>query len=111
MLTNIMEETTYLQCAGEGADELMAETYGVEPVAHISGSGSKDAAAGQSDKTAGGADAQTAEGSAKKQSDAAADEKAEGNQDRIIDGVYVLPGVVSRKKQLIPKFMSALQEG
>ena len=111
MLTNIMEETTYLQCAGEGADELMAETYGVEPVAHISGNGSKDAAAGQSDKTAGDADAQTAEGSAKKQSDAAADEKAEGNQDRIIDGVYVLPGVVSRKKQLIPKFMSALQEG
>ncbi len=58
MLTNIMDEVSYLQCCGEGANALVEDAYGVE----LSGE------------------------------------------------VYELPGVVSRKKQLIPKFISALQK-
>ena len=58
MLTNIMDEVSYLQCCGEGANVLVEDAYGVE----LSGE------------------------------------------------VYELPGVVSRKKQLIPKFISALQK-
>ncbi len=58
MLTNILEENTCLLCAGEGADELIRNTYGQEP-------------------------------------------EPEG---------YILKGVVSRKKQLIPALMSALAE-
>ena len=58
MLTNIIEETTYLICAGEKADDLVEKAYHVHQ-----------------------------------------------------DGDYhVLTGVVSRKKQLIPMFMSAMQE-
>ena len=58
MLTNIIEETTYLICAGEKADDLVEKAYHVHK---------------------------------------------EGDY-------YVLKGVVSRKKQLIPMFMSAMQE-
>ncbi len=58
MLTNIIEETTYLISAGQGADELMRQAYGVE-----------------------------------KQGD-----------------YHVLRGVVSRKKQLIPALISAIQQ-
>ncbi len=58
MLTNIIEETTYLICDGEKADELVENAYHVHKA----------------------------------------------------DDYYVLKGVVSRKKQLIPMFMSALQE-
>ncbi|MBQ8662302.1 MAG: putative manganese-dependent inorganic diphosphatase [Eubacterium sp.] len=58
MLTNILEENTYMICAGEGASKLIEDAYHVQ-------------------------------------------EK---------DGYYLLKGVVSRKKQLIPKFMAALQE-
>ena len=58
MLTNIIEETTYLICAGEKADDLVEKAYHVHK-----------------------------------------------------EGYYhVLKGVVSRKKQLIPMFMSAMQE-
>ena len=57
MLTNIMDELTYLQCCGDGADRLVGDSYGAN----------------------------------------------------LSEGVYELPGVVSRKKQLIPKFISALQ--
>lgn len=59
MLTNIIEETTYLICDGEGADELVESAYQLPK-----------------DK----------------------------------DGWFVLKGVVSRKKQLIPKLMAALNE-
>lgn len=59
MLTNILEENTYMICAGEGARELIFNAYHVHEE----------------------------------------------------DGYYLLKGVVSRKKQLIPMFMSALQEG
>ena len=58
MLTNIIEETTYLICEGENADELVEKAYHVHK---------------------------------------------EGNY-------HILKGVVSRKKQLIPMFMSAMQE-
>lgn len=58
MLTNIIEETTYLICAGEGADELVEHAFHVHKV----------------------------------------------------DDYHVLRGIVSRKKQLIPMFMSVLQE-
>lgn len=58
MLTNILEENTYLICAGEGAEELVQNAYHVHEE----------------------------------------------------NGYYLLKGVVSRKKQLIPMFMSALQE-
>lgn len=58
MLTNIIEETTYLICAGEKADDLVEKAYHVHK---------------------------------------------EGDY-------HVLKGVVSRKKQLIPIFMSAMQE-
>ena len=58
MLTNILEENTYMICAGEGAGELITRAY------HVHEDG----------------------------------------------GYYLLKGVVSRKKQLIPMFMSALQE-
>lgn len=58
MLTNILEENTYMICAGDGAAKLIDDAY------HVS--------------------------------------------ER--DGYYLLKGVVSRKKQLIPMFMSALQE-
>lgn len=58
MLTNILEENTYMICVGEGADRLIDDAYHVQ-------------------------------------------EK---------NGYYLLKGVVSRKKQLIPMFMSALQE-
>ena len=58
MLTNIIEETTYLICAGEQADEVVEQAYHVHK---------------------------------------------EGDY-------HVLKGVVSRKKQLIPMFMSAMQE-
>ncbi len=58
MLTNILEENTYMICAGEGAGELITRAYHVHEE----------------------------------------------------DGYYLLKGVVSRKKQLIPMFMSALQE-
>jgi manganese-dependent inorganic pyrophosphatase len=58
MLTNIIEETTYLICAGEKADELVEHSYHVHK-----------------------------------------------NED-----YHILKGVISRKKQLIPVFMSALQE-
>ena len=58
MLTNILEENTYLICAGEGAKELVQNAYHVHEE----------------------------------------------------NGYYLLKGVVSRKKQLIPMFMSALQE-
>ena len=58
MLTNIIEETTYLICAGEKADDLVEKAYHVHK---------------------------------------------EGDY-------HVLKGVVSRKKQLIPMFMSAMQE-
>lgn len=58
MLTNIIDETTYLICDGENADALMEQAYGM-----------------QKEKKA-----------------------------------YILKGVVSRKKQLIPVLMSALQE-
>ena len=58
MLTNIIEETTYLICAGEKADDLVEKAYHVHK---------------------------------------------EGDY-------HVLKGVVSRKKQLIPMFMSAKQE-
>ncbi len=58
MLTNILEETTYMICAGEGAKELIEKAYHVKEE----------------------------------------------------QGYYQLRGVVSRKKQLIPMFMSALQE-
>ncbi|MCI6537620.1 MAG: putative manganese-dependent inorganic diphosphatase [Lachnospiraceae bacterium] len=58
MLTNIIEETTYLICAGENADELVEKAYHVHK---------------------------------------------EGDY-------HVLKCVVSRKKQLIPMFMSAMQE-
>ncbi len=57
MLTNIMEETTYLISDGDGADEIVASAYRVE-----------------------------------KQ-----------------DSYQILPGVVSRKKQLIPTLMTAMQ--
>ena len=52
MLTNIMEETTYLQCDGEGVEELMATAYGVDAVPGISEGGEKSAGAGQADKGA-----------------------------------------------------------
>ena len=58
MLTNILEENTYMICAGEGAGELITRAYHVHEE----------------------------------------------------NGYYLLKGVVSRKKQLIPMFMSALQE-
>ena len=58
MLTNIIEETTYIICAGEKADDLVEKAYHVHK---------------------------------------------EGDY-------HVLKGVVSRKKQLIPMFMSAMQE-
>ena len=58
MLTNIIEETTYLICAGEKADDLVEKAYHVHK---------------------------------------------EGDY-------HVLKGVVSRKKQLIPMFMSTMQE-
>lgn len=58
MLTNNIEETTYLICAGEKADDLVEKAYHVHK---------------------------------------------EGDY-------HVLKGVVSRKKQLIPMFMSAMQE-
>lgn len=58
MLTNILEENTYLICAGEGAEELVQNAYHVHEE----------------------------------------------------NGYYLLKGVVSRKKQLIPMFMSAMQE-
>ncbi|MCD8216957.1 MAG: putative manganese-dependent inorganic diphosphatase [Clostridiales bacterium] len=58
MLTNIIDETTYLICGGENADALMEQAYGTQ-----------------------------------KEND-----------------VYVLERVVSRKKQLIPVLMTALQE-
>ena len=58
MLTNIIEETTYLICAGEKADDLVEKAFHVHK---------------------------------------------EGDY-------HVLKGVVSRKKQLIPMFMSAMQE-
>lgn len=58
MLTNIIEETTYLICADEKADDLVEKAYHVHK---------------------------------------------EGDY-------HVLKGVVSRKKQLIPMFMSAMQE-
>ena len=58
MLTNIIEEITYLICAGEKADDLVEKAYHVHK---------------------------------------------EGDY-------HVLKGVVSRKKQLIPMFMSAMQE-
>ena len=58
MLTNILEENTYLICAGEGAEELVQNAYHVHEE----------------------------------------------------NGYYLLKGVVSRKKQLIPMFMSVLQE-
>lgn len=58
MLTNILEENTYMICVGDGSGKLIEDAY------HVN-------------------------------------EK---------DGYYVLKGVVSRKKQLIPMFMSALQE-
>ena len=58
MLTNIIEETTYLICAGEKEDDLVEKAYHVHK---------------------------------------------EGDY-------HVLKGVVSRKKQLIPMFMSAMQE-
>ena len=58
MLTNIIEETTYLICVGEKADDLVEKAYHVHK---------------------------------------------EGDY-------HVLKGVVSRKKQLIPMFMSAMQE-
>lgn len=58
MLTNILEENTYMICAGEGAGELITQAYHVHEE----------------------------------------------------EGYYLLKGVVSRKKQLIPMFMSALQE-
>ena len=57
MLTNIMDETTYLLPGGDGADRLAEEAYGAE----------------------------------------------------LSDETYELKGVVSRKKQLIPKFIAALQ--
>ena len=58
MLTNIIEETTYLICEGEHADELVEKAFPVHK-----------------------------------------------------EGAYhVLRGVVSRKKQLIPMFMSAMQD-
>lgn len=58
MLTNILEENTYMICAGEGASDLIFRAYHVHEE----------------------------------------------------QGYYLLRGVVSRKKQLIPMFMSALQE-
>ncbi len=58
MLTNIMEETTYLLCQGDGAEELAERAFDVE-------------------KT---------------------------------DRVYPLKGIVSRKKQLIPKILVTLQQ-
>ena len=58
MLTNILEENTYMICAGEGASDLIFQAYHVHEE----------------------------------------------------NGYYLLKGVVSRKKQLIPMFMSALQE-
>lgn len=58
MLTNILEENTYMICTGEGASELITKAYHVHEE----------------------------------------------------NGYYLLKGVVSRKKQLIPMFMSALQE-
>ena len=57
MLTDILEETTYLLCAGTGADQVAEEAF-----------------------------------------------KQEKDGD-----YYVLKGVVSRKKQIIPPFMSVLQ--
>ncbi|MDO4805393.1 MAG: putative manganese-dependent inorganic diphosphatase [Lachnospiraceae bacterium] len=60
MLTNIIEEDTYLLCYGKGADEIVKFAY---------------------DKEIGE------------------------------DGIVLLPKVVSRKKQLIPAFMGALQNG
>ncbi len=58
MLTNIMEETTYLICGGDGAEQLVETTW------HVKKTG----------------------------------------------GYHVLRGIVSRKKQLIPAFMAAMQE-
>ena len=58
MLTNILEENTYMICAGTGAEKLIDAAYHVQEE----------------------------------------------------DGYYLLKGVVSRKKQLIPTFMAALQE-
>lgn len=58
MLTNIIEETTYLICDGDKADELVEQSY------HVHKTGD----------------------------------------------YHVLKGIISRKKQLIPMFMSALQE-
>ena len=58
MLTNIVEEATYLICDGEGADKVVEKAY------HIHRE----------------------------------------------NGCHVLKGVVSRKKQLIPMFMSAMQD-
>lgn len=60
MLTNIIDEDTYLMCYGNGADEILKFAY---------------------DKEIGE------------------------------DGIAILPKVVSRKKQLIPAFMGALQNG
>ena len=58
MLTNIIEETTFLICAGEKADALIEEAFHVHKTGEY----------------------------------------------------HILKEVVSRKKQLIPMFMSALQE-
>lgn len=58
MLTDILEETTYLVCAGEGSDHVVKTAF----------------------------------------------------QEEKSDDVYILKGVVSRKKQLIPPFMSAMQQ-
>lgn len=57
MLTDILEETTYMVCAGEGADQVMEAGY----------------------------------------------------HEKKINDAYALKGVVSRKKQVIPVFMTAIQ--
>ena len=58
MLTHILEENTYMICAGEGASQLLKKAYHIEEE----------------------------------------------------DGFYLLNGVVSRKKQVIPTLLSAMQE-
>ena len=57
MLTDILEETTYMVCAGEGADQVMEAGY----------------------------------------------------HEKKTNDSYTLKGVVSRKKQVIPVFMTAIQ--
>jgi len=64
MLTDILEENTTLLCAGEGAEQLVAEAFHLD------------------------------------------DELASKER----DGIVALPGVVSRKKQLVPVLISGVQE-